>query len=81
MKIPFHHKLIRPAAVLSAVAWVCSIQLPANAAETPNAPTVLTGGANAKSSRVDNMHKTRFIEIFLAHRDAKTGPGMSNYKP
>ncbi len=30
-------------------------------------------GAGAKSGRVDNTHKTRFIEIFLAHPDAKTG--------
>ena len=37
------------------------------------APKVLADGAGAKSGRVDNMHKTRFIEIFLAHRDAKTG--------
>ena len=34
---------------------------------------VLTDGAGAKSGRFDNMHMTRFIEIFLAHRDAKTG--------
>ena len=36
-------------------------------------PKVLADGAGAKSGRFDNMHKTRFIEIFLAHRDAKTG--------
>jgi hypothetical protein len=35
--------------------------------------SVLADGAGAKSGRFDNMHKTRFIEIFLAHRDAKTG--------
>jgi len=37
------------------------------------APKVLADGAGAKPGRLDNMHKTRFIEIFLAHRDAKTG--------
>jgi hypothetical protein len=36
-------------------------------------PKVLADGDGAKSGRLDNMHKTRFIEIFLAHRDAKTG--------
>ena len=36
-------------------------------------PNVALDGAGAKSGRVDNMHKTRFIEIFLAHPDAKTG--------
>lgn len=62
---------------------------------SPAEPKVLADGANAKSGRVENMHKTRFLEIFLAHRDAKsgklvaerdfnvydkTGPGMTNYK-
>jgi hypothetical protein len=37
------------------------------------APKVLTDGVGAKPGRFDNMHKARFIEIFLAHRDAKTG--------
>jgi len=37
------------------------------------APKVLADGAGAKPGRVDNLHKTRFIEIFLAHPDAKTG--------
>jgi len=30
-------------------------------------------GEGAVSKRCDNMNKTRFLEIFLAHRDAKTG--------
>ena len=41
--------------------------------KSPAAPKVLADGASAKSGRVDNLHKTRFIEIFLAHPDAKTG--------
>ena len=37
------------------------------------APEVLSDGANAKNKRVDNMHQTRYIEIFLAAKEAKTG--------
>jgi hypothetical protein len=40
---------------------------------SPAEPKVLADGANAKSGRVESMHKTRFLEIFLAHRDAKSG--------
>jgi hypothetical protein len=36
-------------------------------------PAVLGDGAGAKYKRVDNMHQVRFIEIFLAGREAKTG--------
>ena len=36
-------------------------------------PTVLSDGADAKHRRVDNMHRTRYIEIFLAAKDPKTG--------
>jgi len=44
-------------------------------AQTPPAPApkVLADGVNAKPARVEHLHKARFIEIFLAHRDAKTG--------
>ena len=35
--------------------------------------SVLDDGAGATFKRFENTHKTRFIEIFLAHRDAKTG--------
>ena len=44
-------------------------------AQNPPAPAakVVADGAGAKSGRFDNMHKARFIEIFLAHRDATTG--------
>jgi hypothetical protein len=48
--------------------------VPALAQNAPApAPTVITDGVGAKSIRVDNMHMVRFAEIFLAHRDAKTG--------
>jgi hypothetical protein len=36
-------------------------------------PAVLSDGTGAKFKRVDNLHQTRFIEIFLAGREAKTG--------
>jgi hypothetical protein len=36
-------------------------------------PAVLRDGAGAKFKRVDNLHQTRFVEIFLAGREAKTG--------
>jgi hypothetical protein len=41
---------------------------------TPAAePQVLRDGDGAKVMRFENMHKTRFVEIFLAGREAKTG--------
>jgi len=40
---------------------------------TPTEPDVLGDGAGAKYKRVDHMHQVRFIEIFLAGREAKTG--------
>ena len=59
--------------LLSVVAFLAT-SLPALAQQpSPAEPKVLADGAGAKSGRVDNMHMTRFIEIFLAHRDAKTG--------
>ncbi len=36
-------------------------------------PKVLADGVGATNKRVENLHQVRFIEIFLAHRDAKTG--------
>ena len=36
-------------------------------------PKVLHDGDGAKTMRFENMHQTRFIEIFLATRDPKTG--------
>jgi hypothetical protein len=37
------------------------------------APTVLADGAGATPKRIGNMHQTRYIEIFLALKDPKTG--------
>jgi hypothetical protein len=40
---------------------------------SPAETKVLSDGVGATYKRVDNLHQTRFIEIFLAHRDAKSG--------
>ena len=62
-----------PLRLLSVAAFVAT-SLPALAQQpSPAVPKVLADGAGAKSGRVENMHKTRFVEIFLAHRDAKSG--------
>jgi len=64
---------LKKAALMAAVILTASAQ-PSFAAETPAAaPEVLADGANAESGRVDNMHMTRFIEIYLAAPDPKTG--------
>jgi hypothetical protein len=42
-------------------------------ANTPKQPAVLDDGANAKSMRFDNLNRVRYIEIFLAAREANTG--------
>jgi hypothetical protein len=39
----------------------------------PAGPKVFADGNGAKQIRVENMHKARFIEIFLAASDSKTG--------
>jgi len=36
-------------------------------------PKVIKDGSNAKTGRVENMHLTRYIEMFLAFRDPTTG--------
>lgn len=41
-------------------------------AEAPAEPKVLADGVGAKYIHIENMHQVRFIEIFLAYRDAKT---------
>ena len=54
-------------AVLAAITVTGSIAQEKPAAE----PKVLADSVGAKYIRVDNMHQVRFIEIFLAYRDAK----------
>lgn len=56
------------ATLMAATVAVCVAQK-ATSAE----PKVLADGARAQFKRVQNMHQTRFIEIFLANREAKTG--------
>jgi hypothetical protein len=41
--------------------------------KSPAEPQVLHDGDGAKTMRFDNMHQVRFIELFFAVRDPKTG--------
>ena len=51
-----------------------AVSLPALVQQpSPAEPKALSDGVDAKFTRVENMHGTRYIEIFLAARDAKTG--------
>jgi len=59
--------------LLAAVMSMVMVQTSSAQATSSAEPKVLADGVGAKSGRFDKMHKTRFIEIFLAHRDAKTG--------
>jgi hypothetical protein len=67
LKLPF-----LAVSLLTAVTLSFAQQIPAPPA-TPTQSVVLGDGAGAKYKRVDNMHQVRFIEIFLAGREAKTG--------
>jgi hypothetical protein len=62
---------------LLAVSLLGAVSLSAQQAAAPRAttaqPAVLGDGAGAKYKRVENLHQVRFIEIFLAAREAKTG--------
>jgi hypothetical protein len=61
------------AGLLATVMLTAAIQ-PSFAQGTSAAtPNVLADGAGAKSSRIDNLHQVRYIEIFLAAPEAKTG--------
>ena len=64
---------VSQAALLAAVMLTTAVG-PSFAQETPSVtPQVLADGANAKSGHVENMHMTRYIELFLAAPDPKTG--------
>lgn len=56
-------------AVLMAATVAVSIAQEKSSAE----PQVLHDGDGAKTVRFENMHQTRFIELFFAVRDPKTG--------
>ena len=59
--------------MLAAAMWMATVE-PAIAQGNPvPEPKVLADGIGAKSGRFDDLHRSRFIEVFLAHRDAKTG--------
>ncbi len=58
--------------LLSGMSLGFARQAPAPKPSTPE-PAVLGDGVGAKKKRVDNMHQVRFIEIFLAGREARTG--------
>jgi len=61
------------AGLLAAVMLTAAVQ-PSFASGAPSAlPAVFGDGAGAVSRRVDNTHKTRYIEIFLATREPGTG--------
>ena len=60
------------ASVLGGMSLSFAQQAPAPQS-TAAQPAVLADGAGAKYKRVDNMHQARYIEIFLAAREAKTG--------
>lgn len=60
--------------VLLVVSLMATIVTGAYAQEVSSEePEVLADGKDAIHKRVENMHKTRFIEIFLAAHEAKTG--------
>ena len=62
------------AVMISAVAAPAIAQkAPAAAPAAALAPAVLGDGAHAKAGRVDGVHLVRYIEIFLATKDPKTG--------
>lgn len=70
-KKPKHMKTMKTIMLMAAL--VTAPVLPSHAETTPTAePKVLADGVGAKYIRVENMHQARFIEIFLAYRDAKT---------
>jgi hypothetical protein len=61
------------AGLLAAAMLAAAVQ-PSFAADAPSAlPAVFGDGAGAMSRRVDNTHKARYIEIFLAAREPGTG--------
>jgi hypothetical protein len=63
------------AAMLSVVMLTCCGPQSLSAAETPPSavPVVVADSVGAKTIRFDHTHHFRYIEMFLAYRDAKTG--------
>jgi len=74
MKTKIIQTMLSGSLLAATLAFTGCASQPNNGSKPPTASaSVLNDGAGAKSGRFDNMHQTRFIEIFLAHRDAKTG--------
>jgi hypothetical protein len=59
--------------LLAAVVLTSAVMVSFAQQTTSTEPKVLADGANAKLKHVENMHEVRFIEIFLAAREAKSG--------
>ena len=64
---------VMKAAMLMAVLVAAALTGCVTQKKTPAEPEVLADAAGAKTMRFDNMHQVRFIELFLACRDPKTG--------
>jgi hypothetical protein len=61
-------------AAFIAAALLAAATAPSFAQEAPSAPSpVLADGAGAKSKRIENLHKVRYLEMFLAVRDPSSG--------
>ena len=61
------------AGLLAAILLTAAVQPSLAQDASPAVPEVLADGRGAQFKRVDDMHKVRYIEIFLAARDAGTG--------
>jgi hypothetical protein len=59
--------------LLGAVVLTSAVMVSFAQQTTSTEPKVLADGANAKFKHVENMREVRFIEIFLAAREAKSG--------
>jgi len=59
--------------LLAAVMLTATTEAPFAQATSPAEPKVLADGGGAKANRFENLQHVRYIEIFLAAREAKTG--------
>jgi len=66
-------KKMKAGLVMAAIVAVTAPGYLAAQAVSPADSTVHADGAGATTGRFDNLHMTRYIEIFLAHQDANTG--------
>ena len=67
-------KTMKAAVLMASAVLLAAPALLASAGEAAaTGPAVLHDGDKAKIMRFDNMHQVRFIELFFAVRDPKTG--------